>query len=80
MVIQSLSFTPASILPRSIDGRLQHRLHHTRHRIQSAGQAPVVYLSVDCFLGGRPADKPTWDSHVRALCQLNGWDYEQVRG
>ena len=32
---------------------------HTRHRIQSAGQAPVVYLSVDCFLGGRPADKPT---------------------
>ena len=52
---------------------------HTWHRIQSAGQEPVVYLSVDCFLDGRPADKPTWDSHVRALCQLNGWDYEQVR-
>jgi mannose-6-phosphate isomerase-like protein (cupin superfamily) len=52
---------------------------HTWHRIQSAGQEPVGYLSVDCFVGGRPADKPTWDSHVRALCQANGWDYEKVR-
>jgi len=56
------------------------RIWHTWRRIQSVGQAPVMYLSVDCFLGGQPTDKPTWDRHVRALCQLNGWDYEQVRG
>ena len=28
---------------------------------------------------GRPAAEPTWDSHVRAMCQLNGWDFDAVR-
>ena len=28
---------------------------------------------------GPPAAEPTWDSHVRAMCQLNGWDFDAVR-
>ncbi len=51
----------------------------TRHRIFCRGAAPLVYLSIDCFPGGRPAVEPTWDSHVRAICAHNGWDYESVR-
>src|SRR5579872_2372614 len=35
----------------------------TLHRIQCQGCEPLVYLSVDCFVGGRPAAEPTWESH-----------------
>ncbi len=51
----------------------------TYHRIHCEGQADLVYLSVDCFVNGRPVDEPTWDSHVRGNCELNGWDYDAVR-
>lgn len=51
----------------------------TWHRIFCRGDAPLVYLSVDCFLGGRPAAEPTWESHVRVMCKTNGWDFEAVR-
>ena len=50
-----------------------------RHRIFCRGGAPLVYLSIDCFPGCRPSREPTWDSHVRAMCQTNGWDYDAVR-
>ena len=52
---------------------------HTLHRIRSSGTQRLVYLSVDCFPGGRPKDEPTWESHVRVMCQLNGWDRDKVR-
>ncbi len=52
---------------------------HTPHRIRCEGEAPLIYLSVDCFVGGRPLAEPTWDSHVRAMCAANGWDYDKVR-
>ncbi len=52
---------------------------HTYHRIICDGTKPLRYLSVDCFVGGRPHDEPTWDSHVKAICKLNGWDYGKVR-
>jgi mannose-6-phosphate isomerase-like protein (cupin superfamily) len=52
---------------------------HTPHRIRCAGAEPVVYLSVDCFVGGRPAQEPTWDSHVRAMCAENHWDFDRVK-
>jgi mannose-6-phosphate isomerase-like protein (cupin superfamily) len=52
----------------------------TWHRIFCRGDEPLVYLSVDCFLGGRPAAEPTWESHVRVMCEANGWDFERVRG
>jgi hypothetical protein len=50
-----------------------------RHRIFCRGAEPLVYLSIDCFPGGRPAAEPTWDSHVRGMCAINGWDYDAIR-
>src|SRR5215469_15438041 len=47
------------------------------HSIQCAGQKPLRYLAVDCFVAGRPVDEPTWDSHAQAMCQERGWDYLQ---
>ena len=52
---------------------------HVLHRIHCEGQEPLIYLSVDCFVGGRPKDEPTWESHVRGMCAANGWDFDQVR-
>jgi mannose-6-phosphate isomerase-like protein (cupin superfamily) len=51
---------------------------HALHRIQGTSSFPLRYLSVDCFVGGRPEAEPTWDSHVRAICAQNGWDLHQV--
>lgn len=51
----------------------------THHRMMCVDGEPLVYLSVDCFLGGRPADEPTWEIHLRAVCAENGWDFDVVR-
>jgi mannose-6-phosphate isomerase-like protein (cupin superfamily) len=51
----------------------------TLHRIRANGARPLVYLCVDCFPGGRPTDEPTWESHVRAMCANNGWDFARIR-
>ena len=51
----------------------------TLHSIQCHGRKPLRYLAVDCFVAGRPAAEPTWDSHVKVLCRQQGWDYRQVR-
>jgi mannose-6-phosphate isomerase-like protein (cupin superfamily) len=51
----------------------------TYHRIFCDGAAPLRYLSVDCFVGGRPHDEPTWDSHVKGICKLNGWDFSAAK-
>jgi len=50
----------------------------TLHSIQCAGKQPLRYLAVDCFVGGRPEQEPTWDAHVKVLCRQQGWDYRQV--
>lgn len=52
---------------------------HTLHRIQCQGAQTLRYLSVGCFVGGRPKDEPTWESHVQAICKLNGWDFAKVK-
>ena len=52
---------------------------HTLHRIQCRGPRPLHYLSVDCFMGGKPAAEPTWESHVKAMCAQNGWDFDTIR-
>ncbi len=52
---------------------------HNFHRIQCTSATALRYLSVDCFTGGRPTAEPTWDSHVRATCAQNGWDFDQVK-
>src|SRR5277367_2468851 len=48
----------------------------TLHSICCAGEKPLRYLAIDCFVAGRPKDEPTWDSHVRVMCRQNGWNYE----
>lgn len=50
----------------------------TLHSIKCIGDKPLRYLSIDCFVEGRPKDEPTWDSHVRVMCSQNGWDYGSV--
>jgi quercetin dioxygenase-like cupin family protein len=49
------------------------------HQVSCLGDARFVYLSVDCFVAGPPAQEPTWDSHVRVMCATNGWDFDAVR-
>jgi mannose-6-phosphate isomerase-like protein (cupin superfamily) len=52
----------------------------TIHSIQCVGKKPLHYLAVDCFVGGRPKNEPTWDSHARVMCRQQGWNYERVIG
>ena len=52
---------------------------HTLHSIQCTSKKPLVYLAIDCFLAGRPKNEPTWDSHAKAICKQNGWDYNSCR-
>jgi mannose-6-phosphate isomerase-like protein (cupin superfamily) len=49
------------------------------HAVRCLGDRRFVYLSIDCFTGGPPAEEPTWDSHVKAMCDLNGWDFDAVK-
>ena len=51
----------------------------TWHSVRCTSASRFVYLSIDCFTAGPPAAEPTWDSHVRAMCALNGWDFDAVR-
>lgn len=50
----------------------------TPHRVWCLGDQALKYLTVDCFVGGRPTAEPTWDSHVRVVCDQNGWDTEGI--
>jgi quercetin dioxygenase-like cupin family protein len=52
---------------------------HTLHSIKCADSATLRYLSVDAFVGEKPAAEPTWDSHVQTLCARFGWDFNQVK-
>ncbi len=49
------------------------------HRIFCEGNQPLKYLSIDCFLNGRPEAEPTWESHVHVLCDDHGWDFDKVK-
>jgi quercetin dioxygenase-like cupin family protein len=59
-------------------GDLIHIPPHTHHRIRCSGKKQLMYLCVDCFPKGCPKDEPTWESHVRAMCAMNGWDFDKV--
>lgn len=50
----------------------------TLHSIRCEGDETLKYLSIDCFVNGRPDSEPTWDSHVRVLCKQQGWNYDEV--
>jgi quercetin dioxygenase-like cupin family protein len=49
------------------------------HAVSCVGDSRFVYLSVDCFTAGPPAEEPTWDSHVRQMCLDHGWDFDAVK-
>ena len=51
----------------------------TYHAIKCLSDQALRYLSVDCFLNGRPKDEPTWDAHVKTVCQNFGWKFEDVK-
>ena len=50
----------------------------TPHTIHNTGENDLMYLAIDCFPAARPQAEPTWDAHVRVVCQENGWDYGKV--
>jgi len=50
------------------------------HRIICMSDEPVHYLSIDCFVGAQPREEPTWESHVKVMCETNGWDFAEVCG
>jgi quercetin dioxygenase-like cupin family protein len=52
---------------------------NTPHSIKCNGPARLRYLSVDAFVGERPQSEPTWDTHVQALCDRFGWNFDQVK-
>ena len=49
------------------------------HAVKNTGADRFTYLSIDCFTAGPTPDEPTWDAHVRAMCDLNGWDFDSVK-
>jgi quercetin dioxygenase-like cupin family protein len=49
------------------------------HSVRCLGDSRFVYLSIDCFVAGKPSDEPSWDRHVEQMCLDNGWDIESVR-
>ena len=51
----------------------------TLHSIQCQGKKSLRYLAIDCFVGGRPKNEPTWDFHARVICKQNGWDYKTAK-
>jgi mannose-6-phosphate isomerase-like protein (cupin superfamily) len=51
----------------------------TWHRVRNDGVVPVRYFSVDAFVGGKPVDEPTWDSHVEVMCDTHGWSFQAVK-
>jgi mannose-6-phosphate isomerase-like protein (cupin superfamily) len=50
----------------------------TPHSIQAVGGSRIKYLAIDCFMGGRPKEEPTWDAHVKVMCGREGWDFDSV--
>jgi quercetin dioxygenase-like cupin family protein len=51
---------------------------NTWHTVKADNNECIKYLAIDCFGSMRNQDEPTWDSHVRVLCEEQGWDYDEV--
>lgn len=49
------------------------------HSIKCDSATTLRYLSVDAFVGERNLSEPTWDDHVKALCDRFGWNFDQVK-
>lgn len=49
------------------------------HQTFCEGTDSLKYLAIDCFPKGHNPEEPTWDSHARAVCDMNKWSYEDAR-
>lgn len=49
------------------------------HQTFCEGTDSLKYLAIDCFPNGHNPEEPTWDSHARAVCDMNKWSYEDAR-
>jgi len=49
------------------------------HSIRCDGATTLRYLSVDAFVGEKDPSEPTWDDHVKALCDRFDWNFDQVK-
>lgn len=50
----------------------------TWHSIKCTAGDGMKYISVDCFINGRPTEEPTWDAHVKVVCDIQGWDFDSI--
>lgn len=48
------------------------------HSILNLGQREMRYLAIDIF-PRKPRGEPTWDSHVRVMCNRFGWDPGKIK-
>ena len=51
---------------------------NTIHSVHCHGDAVLRYLAVDCFMGGRPKNEPTWEEHLKVVCKEQGWDFSKI--
>jgi mannose-6-phosphate isomerase-like protein (cupin superfamily) len=49
------------------------------HQTFCEGTDSLKYLAIDCFPNGHNPAEPTWDSHARVVCDMKGWNYDEVR-
>ncbi|MHB9109869.1 MAG: cupin domain-containing protein [Armatimonadota bacterium] len=53
-----------------LPGDVVHVPRGAEHQIFCAGDEDLVYLCVDGFPLGKPADEPTWDDHYAAVIAM----------
>ncbi|WP_165698042.1 cupin domain-containing protein [Flavobacterium nackdongense] len=49
------------------------------HQTFSQENDTLKYLAIDCFPKGCNPNEPSWDSHARAVCKMNDWNYDEAR-
>jgi mannose-6-phosphate isomerase-like protein (cupin superfamily) len=49
----------------------------TPHTVRAEGGV-MRYVAVDSFVDPNAKDEPTWDEHVQAVCDREGWAYDDV--
>jgi quercetin dioxygenase-like cupin family protein len=47
------------------------------HSVQAIG-GPVKYLCVDSFVATEGRLEASWDEHVKAVCDQQGWNYDDI--
>lgn len=59
--------------------QLVHIPLNCNYQISCSGDEVLRCLAIDCFSGDKKQIKPTWDAHIHAVCDMNGWNYELLR-